>query len=308
MNSLALLVFAALLQATPSPPQPGVPARSVRGGVETAGLVEDVRKLEAADTNEARFEALTGMLRARNLTFTVEPFTLEKALGREPRTEGRNVVVTLGEGPEDLVIGAHYDAVRLGDGTLSKGAVDNGASSVLLVRLAETLRAEKLPLRVRIVWFDMEELGLIGSTRYVQQHATDRIAAMLNLDINAYGNTVVFGPSERTDNVGLRRAFLQTCATEDTVCVAFPQMPPGDDRSFVKAGIPTVSFGIVPAAEAHQLWLMLNGANAGLAPGTTPGILRTIHTAEDTSAKLDAETMARVLRFTLSLARTAARR
>lgn len=214
MNSLALLVLVTTLQATPSPAQP-------------AGLVEDVRKLEAAATNEARFEALTGLLRARNLTFTVEPFTLEKALGREPRTEGRNVIVSLGEGPDELVIGAHYDAVRLADGTLSKGAVDNGASSVLLVRLAETLRAEKLPLRVRIVWFDMEELGLIGSARYVQHHTTDRIVAMLNLDINAYGGTVVFGPSERTDNVGLRRAFVQTCAAEDMVCVGFPRCRPG---------------------------------------------------------------------------------
>ena len=198
--------------------------------------------------------------------------------------------------------------MRLADGTLSKGAVDNGASSVLLVRLAEALRADKLALRLRIVWFDMEELGLLGSARYVQQHASDRIVAMLNLDINAYGTTVVFGPSERTDYAALRRTFVQICAAEDVACVGFPQMPPGDDRSFVKAGIPTVSFGIVPAVEAHQLWLMLNGANAGLAQGTTPAILRTIHTAEDTSAKVDAETMARVFRFTLSLARTVAQR
>ena len=35
-----------------------------------------------------------------------------------------------------------------------------------------------------------------------------------------------------------------------------------------------------------------------------PAILRTIHTAEDTSAKVDAETMARMLRFALSLVRS----
>jgi len=32
-----------------------------------------------------------------------------------------------------IVVGAHYDAVRLSDGTLSRGAVDNAASSVILV-------------------------------------------------------------------------------------------------------------------------------------------------------------------------------
>ena len=152
--------------------------------------------MAAATSNEARFDALTAMLRGRGLTFAVEPFTIEKPLGREPRTEGRNVVVTLGESAEEVVIGAHYDAVRLADGSLSLGAVDNAASSVMLIRLAEALRAEKLPVRVRVVWFDMEELGLVGSAQYVKQHGADRIGAMLNFDINAYGNTIVYGPSE----------------------------------------------------------------------------------------------------------------
>ena len=296
MNSFAFFVLVTVLQTAPSPAPP-------------EGLVDDVRKLESAETNDARFDALSAMLRARNLTFTVEPFTIEKPIGREPRTEGRNVVVSIGEGAEQLVVGAHYDAVRLPDGTLSKGAVDNAASTVILVRLAEAVKAEKLPLRLKIVWFDMEELGLLGSAKYVQQHASDRIVAMLNFDINAYGATMLFGPSERTDSAGLRRAVVQTCATEDMSCIGLPQMPPGDDRSFVKVGIPAMSLGIVSAVEAHQIWLMMNaGANSGLAQGSVPAILRTIHTAEDTSAKVDVETVARVLRFALSLVRTVGRR
>jgi Zn-dependent M28 family amino/carboxypeptidase len=55
--------------------------------------------------------------------------------------------VTFGAGPELVVIGAHYDAARLPDGSLSRGAVDNAASSVMLVRVAEALRAEKLAVR-----------------------------------------------------------------------------------------------------------------------------------------------------------------
>ena len=182
-------------------------------------------------------------------------------------------MVTLGEGPEEVVIGAHYDAVRLADGSLSQGAVDNAASSVMLIRLAEALRTEKLPVRLRVVWFDMEELGLIGSAQYVKQHSADRIGAMLNFDINAYGNTIVFGPSELKENAALRRKFVETCAAEDIACAAFAQMPPGDDRSFVKAGIPTISVGIISAVEVHQLWLMMHaGASSG--PGTGHGAVR----------------------------------
>jgi Zn-dependent M28 family amino/carboxypeptidase len=207
-----------------------------------------------------------------------------------------------------VVIGAHYDAARLPDGSLSRGAVDNAASSVILTRVAEMLRAESLPVRLRIVWFDMEELGLIGSAQYVKQHAADRIKAMLNFDINAYGNTILYGPTERPENAAVRRAFVQTCAAEDIACIGFAQMPPGDDRSFVKAGVPTISAGIIPAADVHQLWLMMNaGPNSGLAQGVAPPILRTIHTAEDTPDKLSEETMGRVQRFTVSLVKAVAR-
>jgi len=297
MNTAALIAFTAFLQTVAAP------------APQAAGLVEDARRLTAATTNEARFDALTTLLRSRGLTFAVEPFTIEKPVGREPRTEGRNIVVTLGEGSDEVVIGAHYDAARLSDGSLSRGAVDNAASSVMLIRLAEALRGEALPVRIRVVWFDMEELGLIGSAQYVKQHASDRIAAMLNFDINAYGNTIVFGPAELKENAALRRTFVQTCATEDVACVGFAQMPPGDDRSFVKAGLPTISVGIIPAVEAHQLWLMLHaGASSGLAQGTAPSIMRAIHTAEDTPEKLSEETMLRMQRFALALVRSVARR
>lgn len=290
MIHVSLMALAVMLQAAP-----GAPPRA-------AGLVDDARRIAAADTNEARFKAITGLIEARSLPFTVEPFTIEKPVGREPRTEGRNIVVTLGEGAGDLVIGAHYDAARLPDGTLSRGAVDNAASSVLLVRLAEALRAKRLPVRVRIVWFDMEELGLRGSAHYVAQHGSDRILAMLNFDVNGYGDTIVFGPSARSDNATLRRTLMETCAAEDAVCIGFPQMPPGDDRSFVSAGIPTLSLAILPAVEAHQLWLFMNaGPNSGLAQGTTPPILRTLHTSGDTIEKLDVEAMERMLRFVHSL-------
>jgi hypothetical protein len=266
--------------------------------VQPAALVDDVRKLESARSNEERFDALTALLRARNVAFEVQPFTIEKAIGKEPRTAGRNVIASFGEGPDEIVVGAHYDATRLADGSLSRGAVDNAASSVILVRLAEALVGEKLSLRVKVIWFDMEELGLIGSREYVKQRGNARTVAMLNFDINAYGDTILFGPSEREDNAALRRSLLKACAEQDIGCLRFAQMPPGDDRSFVAAGVPTLSIGMLPAVEAHQLWLLVNGGpGAGLAPGTAPEIMRTIHTPADSSSKVDGEAMARMVGF-----------
>ncbi len=294
MNLPSLVALVALLQTTPP--------------VSLESLLEDVRRLASANTNEARFEALTAQLRERNIMFTVEPFTIDTTLKKEPRTEGRNVVVTVGEGTDQIVIGAHYDAVRLPDGSLSRGAVDNAASSVILVRLAEALRSESLPRQVKIVWFDMEELGLIGSSRYVQAHTSDRITAMLNFDVNAYGDTVLFGPSDHKEAAALKRLLIETCATEAIDCVGFAQMPPGDDRTFVKANVPTISVALLPRVEVHQLWLMMNaGKDSGLAQGHMPAILQTIHTPDDTPDKVNAESMARMLRFALALVKNVVR-
>jgi hypothetical protein len=301
MPLLANLLVLVLLQEAPSP----------------ASLVEDVRKLSESTTNEQRFDAVTSMLTARKIPFTIEPFRLDKPV--RGRSDGRNIVVTLGQGTEDLVIGAHYDATYLKDGTLSRGAVDNAGSSVMLVHLAEALRNERLPLRVRIVWFDMEELGLLGSTRYLAAHRDDRIAAMLNFDINAYGDTILFGAPPGGDAPALRKAIIETCADEqvdtkerrqgvpvDTKerrqgvpvdCVRFGALPNSDDRPFGKAGIPTLSIAVLPAAEAHQLWLLLEGVKGA----ALPGVLQIIHTPNDVLDHVDGATIAMMRRFALAL-------
>jgi Zn-dependent M28 family amino/carboxypeptidase len=270
-------------------------------------IVEDVRKLSAATDGDARYDAITSVLRTRNLAFTTELFEAGVPIRNEPRTKGRNVVVSIGEGAEEVLVGAHYDAARLSDGSLSPGAVDNAASSVMLVRLAEALRGERLPLRLRLVWFDLEEGGAIGSARYIEAHRGDRFRAMLNFDINGYGDTVIFAMPQGGESPGLQRALIETCAQESVDCVRFSQLPASDDRPFGRAGIPAVSIALQPAADAHQLWLLLHGGQqSGLAPGTVPAVFRTIHTANDVPSKVDGESVARMQRFALALVRRVA--
>ena len=253
---------------------------------------DHVKALSNASTNEGRFEALTKILREHELGFTVESFTIDGARGGEPRTIGRNIIVSIGNGPEDLVLGAHYDAVRLPDGSLSRGAVDNAASCEMLVELAARLRfGVSSAFRVRIVWFDMEELGLLGSAAYVKAHQSDRIRAMLNFDINAYGDTVLFGAPSGGENDRLRQVVFESCAAQNVECLRLDPMPPGDDRPFGQARIPTLSIATLPAIEAHQLYLM---AKAPGHDGGTPRILTTIHTPNDTVDKVDGTALRRM--------------
>jgi hypothetical protein len=272
-------------------------------------LVAEVRTLSAAADNDARFEALTALLKANNLPFTVETFMLDKppAAGpnaaADPRTRGRNVIVTLGKGRDTIVVGAHYDAKWITDKTLSKGAVDNGASSVMLVHTAAALKNQRLKSKVTFVWFDFEESGLLGSAKYAEAHTADRITAMLNYDINGYGNTVLFGPPPGPLDARLARVMLETCAAERVDCLRFDGMPPGDDRSFGARKIPAVSIAVLPATEAHQLWLMLHAKSAGLSQGFAPPIFATIHTPNDVPEKLEGAAMATAGRLAQALIR-----
>ena len=254
------------------------------------GLVEDATRL-GQPSNAARLEALQALLRSRHVDFALQPFANDRR-ARDSREQGQNVVLTAGSGRRDLIVGAHFDAVALADGSLSGGMVDNAASVAALVRVAESLGGRQLRHRVRVVFFDMEEIGHVGSGHFAQSMDRAAVAAMVNLDIAGYGDTVFAGPSADPGNAAVYDALRRVCARDRRTCIESAAFPQSDDRSFQAAGTPNVSLGIVPRIEVHQMWLLLNGGRgSGLAADFRPGIMRVIHTAEDRASRLDAAAM-----------------
>ncbi|HTG33922.1 MAG TPA: M20/M25/M40 family metallo-hydrolase [Thermoanaerobaculia bacterium] len=275
LRSLAILAILVLC-AGPLASQPAVP-------------LADLGKLRS-DSNAGRLQALREILKAHGIPFEVQTFTSD-------RGEGHNLVAAFGAGSREIVVGAHYDAVKLKDGTLSHGMVDDGAGVIALVRLAEALRGRPLRHRLRIVFFDQEELGLLGSKAFVAalKPADAAVVANVNVDIVAYGDTLVFGGGKGEANGPLVRALQRVCAARRLACIEFsPHFPAGDDRSFDAAGIPNVSIGFGPAADAHQLWLLLNGGkDSGLKEGFAPNLLQNMHSPGDTLEKIDPATIDR---------------
>jgi hypothetical protein len=121
----------------------------------------------------------------------------EVAFQRSEKTI-RNVAAVLpGKGPnagEYVVVGAHYDHLgRGGLGSLAPfskeihhGADDNASGTTVMLKLAEEMAAAGPQDRsILFVAFTGEELGLLGSARFVNNPPvpTDKMAAMLNLDM-----------------------------------------------------------------------------------------------------------------------------
>jgi hypothetical protein len=256
-----------------------------------SGPLRDLARLQR-NTNAERFEALQEILKERGIPFEIQAFDSAKIGGPG---EGRNLVATFGSGSREIVVGAHYDAVELKkEGRLSRGMVDNGAGVIALAGLAEALRGKPLRHRVRVVFFDQEEKCLCGSKSYVAAGKPAEMAAAVNVDILAYGDTLLFGGGKGEGNAAVYRALQRVCAARRLGCLEFPSFPTGDDRSFEAARVPNVSVAFLPAVEAHQLWLLLNGGkDSGLREGFAPPILQVIHTPGDVLEKVDPATVER---------------
>jgi aminopeptidase S len=238
------------------------------------------------DSNPARLEALQKMLRERGIPYELQPF--DSQASPHGRTKGMNLIVTFGKGAREITLGAHYDALEYPDGGMVDGMIDNGAAVIILVRVAEALKGRDLRHRVRVVFFDMEETGLVGSQAYVAAHKPEIDAAII-LDIAGLGKeALIYGSGKAAGTDRVKKSLLMSCAQQLLTCIDSANYPTSDDRSFQNANIPVVSFAMGPRLILYQFWLMLNaGENSGLDKGLMSPVFSVIHSPEDNISKID---------------------
>jgi aminopeptidase S len=240
-------------------------------------------------TNQARLEALLKILQERAIAYELETF--ESKASQHGRIKGANVVITVGSGPKDIAVGAHYDALEFFQGGMSDGMIDNGASAITLVRMAEALKARSLHHRMRIILFDLEEIGMVGSKVFVAAHKSN-IAAAINVDVGGFGDSFIYGFGTATGTDQLRKIFRAVCNEQLLTCVDSAAFPPSDDRSFEDAGIPVISVAMLPRLMMYQTWLSINGGNdSGLERGFVPRVFKIMHTPEDNISKIEPAAM-----------------
>ena len=100
----------------------------------------------------------------------------------EPRTTTNVIAETPGGDRKNVVMfGAHLDSVTEGP-----GIEDNGTGSATILEVARQMAGVEPVNKVRFAWWSAEELGLVGSTHYVDaltQRQLNRIALYLNFDM-----------------------------------------------------------------------------------------------------------------------------
>jgi len=188
---------------------------------------------------------------------------------KQVSAEIKNVIGVLeGAGPladETIVIGAHYDHVGMGGaGSLARGskavhngADDNASGTVSLIELARRLaaRKEKLPRRLVFIAFTAEELGLIGSARYVKEPVfqLDQTICMFNMDmvgrlqdekLTVFGTGTAPRWKELVEQAGKSRRFALSLKPEG--------FGPSDHSSFYSKKIPVLHFFTGTHSDYHR--------------------------------------------------------
>lgn len=161
-------------------------AVAVGSEVDQARLLASIDELVAAHATEEPVIVEPWGQPHRHLAGTARLVELYADLGVTAQLEetdedqwlAKNVVVELpGETkPEEIVlVSAHHDVWYT-------GADDNSSGVAVLLEAARILSTRAHPRTIRIVSFDHEEVGLIGSLRYYRDHAEEDHVAVVNMD------------------------------------------------------------------------------------------------------------------------------
>lgn len=86
-------------------------------------------------------------------------------------------------GDSIIIVGAHYDTVEG-----SPGGDDNTSGVAALMELAKCLEGLQFKKTIRLIAFDAEEMGLVGSRHYVKSDLTEagKVSAYFNYDMIGY--------------------------------------------------------------------------------------------------------------------------
>jgi hypothetical protein len=215
---------------------------------KAADLILKEKGVTAADLRK------TLMTYKRPLSFPLKARARLKVEARPfPDGTGYNVVGWVeGSDPklrrEALVIGGHFDHNGRHMGLLFPGADDNASGSAAIMEIAEAFSklARKPKRSVVFALFGGEEMGLMGSTHFVEHlpPGIDKVDTMFNFDMVGEGDKSGFGYSDSSPEL---QELVESADKEvGTLGGAYPIRGVGvrgsDHAPFYQKGIPVVSF------------------------------------------------------------------
>ena len=255
---------------------------SVAQRSDDARLVNAVSAISAGADTKARGSSIMNRLFAVGIKYRVEPFM-------HADRQGENIVAELAPpagATKQLVLGAHYDRVSQGQGT-----IDNASGSLAVLELLMALKRKPLKnYAVVAVFFDLEEIGLRGSANYIKAREGKPLPTVfINFDVFGYGDTLwVMTPDEKSSSA---TAVKTVAAAANFPLQIGTQYPPSDHLSFIRAKVETLSFSLIDGKEIPSILKVFKGEM----PDQMPRVMTITHSPNDTPDKVDGAAIARAL-------------
>jgi hypothetical protein len=247
--------------------------------IDTAALLEDVRRL-AADDMEGRRTDTPGGARAR--AYVVQrfrasgiqpfgsgyemPFAYSDGRGQSVR-HGVNVVGRI-VGSRDagsyLVVSAHYDHLGVQGGAVYNGADDNASGTAALFALAKHFSTHRPAHSLIFAAFDAEEAGLRGSRAFLENPPVSRSSILMNVNIDMIGRDSrrILYVAGTFLNPFLKPLIERVAATAPVTLLAGHDNPgvrgvedwtrDSDHWTFQAAGIPAIYLGVEDFEQHHK--------------------------------------------------------
>ncbi|GAB2768047.1 M28 family metallopeptidase [Amycolatopsis magusensis] len=265
-SALPIAVLSAPATAAPALAAPDIPVANVQAhltALQNIATANGGNRAHGRAGYKASIDYVKGKLDAAGYQTQLHTFSYNGATGY-------NLIADWPGGDPNQVImaGGHLDSVTVGPGINDNGSGSAGLLEVALTVAKQNLQPQK---HLRFGWWGAEELGLIGSTRYVNSLTTAQrslIKAYVNFDMTGSPNPAYFVYSSSGQPTG-------SSAIENTLKAGFqakgvatePTNVGGrsDHAAFARAGIPiggtfSGAEGIKTSAQA-QKW----GGTAGQA-------------------------------------------
>jgi hypothetical protein len=211
----------------------GAPGRTapILGTLVRPGIGIPVLGISSALGSELARAAQSGTVRVRILVSVVTR-----------RAWATNVIADLpGQRGGAVLLGAHLDSVANGP-----GINDNGSGSALVLEIAR--QARRLGVRpargLRFAFWGAEELGLVGSSHYVESlspRQREQLLAVLNFDMVGspnFGRFVYDGDSEPPGSTRIESQFRAYFAARRQTVEEVSLQGSSDHAPFSRAGLP----------------------------------------------------------------------
>ena len=146
-------------------------------------LLDIVKKLEHKSDLE-RLAILKQILKSKKIKFTEQNYNYFGF-------QGTNVIVDAGnlKSVKHIILSAHFDVV-----SGSPGANDDASAIAILIDVIEKLKKLKLKNKIKIIFFDDEEIGRFGSISYIKKYGMKDLIVVYHLELCGYGDVIGLWP------------------------------------------------------------------------------------------------------------------